>query len=146
MTSEEIIKLLGLMPHPEGGYYKETYRSSTRIPGESRPHSTAIYYLLVPGSVSKMHRLRSDELFHFYIGDPVTWVLLESSKRVRKVTLGSQLDKGQVPQMIVPAGTWFGGILEGGSFALMGTTVAPGFEFEDFELGKSCRQLLPARR
>ena len=136
MTAEEIIRQLDLKAHPEGGYYRETYRSPTRIPGVPRAHSTAIYYLLVPGSVSKFHRLSADEVFHFYLGDPVTWVLLEASKKMRKVHLGNRLDKGQVLQMVVPAGTWFGGYLGGGGYALMGTTVAPGFEFEDFELGK----------
>jgi uncharacterized protein len=137
MTSQEIIRLLDLKRHPEGGYYRETYRSFDAIPGTSQVYSTAIYYLLVPGSVSKMHRLKADEMFHFYLGDPVTWVLLEPSKNVRKVVLGCELEEGQRPQMLVPAGTWFGGSLnKGGNFALMGTTVAPGFEFEDFVLGK----------
>jgi len=77
MTAEEIIRLLDLKPHPEGGFYKETYRSSRTITGTpSRAHSTAIYYLLVPGAVSRMHRLKSDEIFHYYMGGAVTWVLL----------------------------------------------------------------------
>ncbi len=137
MTADQLIRLLDLKPHPEGGYYRETYRSFDAIPGSSKVYSTAIYYMLVPGAVSKMHRLKADEVFHFYLGDPVTWVLLEPSKKVRKVVLGNVLESGQHPQMAVPAGTWFGGYLnEGGNFALMGTTVAPGFEFSDFELGK----------
>ncbi len=83
-----------------------------------------------------MHRLKSDEIFHFYGGDPVTWVLLAKSGPARKVVLGGSLADGQQVQMVVPAGTWFGGSLnEGGKYALMGTTVAPGFEFEDFEIG-----------
>lgn len=138
MTSDELIKLLGLKPHPEGGYYRETYRSPGRIPALAHPrvYSTAIYYLLVSGSVSKMHRLSSDEVFHFYIGDPVTWVLLGPGKKARKVILGPKVQKGQKLQMVVPAKTWFGGYLEKGKYALMGTTVAPGFEFEDFVLGR----------
>ncbi|HUO57049.1 MAG TPA: cupin domain-containing protein [bacterium] len=136
MTADQIIHSLELQPHPEGGYYKETYRSSSLIPGTSRAVSTAIYYLLGEGDRSKLHRLKSDEMFHFYLGDPVTWVLLESSNHVKKVVLGSELGKGQRLQLLVPAGTWFGGYLNpGGKFALMGTTVAPGFEFEDFQLG-----------
>lgn len=139
MTADDLIKLLGLRPHPEGGYYRETYRSSSPIPASNprRVYSTAIYYLLVPGAVSKLHRLTADEVFHFYLGDPVTWVLLGPDGKVGKTILGAALAKGHQLQMVVPAGTWFGGFLnEGGKFALMGTTVAPGFEFEDFEIGK----------
>ncbi|HVZ80451.1 MAG TPA: cupin domain-containing protein [bacterium] len=138
MTAEQLIHLLDLKPHPEGGYFCETYRGPSLIPGHqpSRHYSTAIYYMLVPGAVSKMHRLGSDEIFHFYLGDPVTWVLLENGGNWRKVVLGSDLGMGQTVQWVVPAGTWFGGYLkEGGRFALMGTTVAPGFDFEDFQLG-----------
>lgn len=140
MTAEEIIRSLDLKPHPEGGYYRETYRASGTVPGlgkgKDRVYSTGIYYLLVPGAVSKMHRLGWDEMFHFYLGDPVTWVSLAPQGGVRKALLGNRLDRGEEPQLVIPAGTWFGGYLnEGGSFALMGTTVAPGFEFEDFVLG-----------
>lgn len=137
MTADELIQLLGLKPHPEGGFYRETYRSPGSLPvsGSKRSYSTAIYYLLVPGAVSKFHRLASDEVFHFYLGDPVTWVLL--AEEDKRVILGPDVPQGQQLQMVVPAGTWFGGYLnEGGRFALMGTTVAPGFEFEDFVLGK----------
>jgi predicted cupin superfamily sugar epimerase len=138
MTADQIIQSLNLKPHPEGGYYQETYRGPLPIPGfkPQRVFSTAIYYLLVPGSVSKMHRITSDEIFHFYLGDPVTWVLLGPNGVIQKIILGKGLEQGQQVQLVVPAGTWFGGYLnEGGSFALMGTTVAPGFEFEDFVLG-----------
>jgi predicted cupin superfamily sugar epimerase len=138
MTPQEIIRFLDLKRHPEGGFYRETYRSFDAIPGTARVYSTAIYYLLVSGAVSKMHRLKYDEVFHFYMGDPVTWVLLEASKKMRKIVLGNKMQERQHPQMLVKAGTWFGGALnKGGSYALMGTTVAPGFEFEDFVLGKS---------
>lgn len=130
---------MDLKPHPEGGYYRETYRSPTAIPDSSprRAYSTAIYYFLVPGSVSKLHWLTADEVFHFYLGDPVTWVLLSPGGNMKKITLGQDMKKGHQLQMVLPAGTWFGGLLnEGGQYALMGTTVAPGFEFEDFVLGK----------
>jgi hypothetical protein len=142
---DQIIQLLDLKPHPEGGFYRETYRSSTIIPGSApvRNHSTAIYYLLVPGAVSKLHKLSSDEVFHFYMGDPVTWVSLKKDGKVEKSILGNDLSKGQLLQWIAPAGTWFGGYLnEGGSFALMGTTVAPGFDFSEFILAKK-HDLLP---
>jgi len=139
MTSDQIIQLLDLKPHPEGGYYRETYRSPGQIlkTGDGRPErpfSTCIYYLLTHGTVSKFHRLSSDEIFHFYSGDPVTWVLLGAAGKTEKRVLGSPV-KGHLAQLVVPAGTWFGGFLnEGGDHALMGTTVAPGFEFSDFEL------------
>ena len=138
LNAEELIRSLDLKPHPEGGYYRETYRGPSLIPGlePPRPFSTAIYYLLVPGALSKMHRLASDEMFHFYLGDPVTWVLLEKEGNWRKIILGPNLQAGQTVQLLIAAGTWFGGYLnEGGKFALMGTTVAPGFDFADFQLG-----------
>jgi predicted cupin superfamily sugar epimerase len=136
VTADEIIRLLELKPHPEGGFYRETYRSGQTIPGLSRVHSTGIYYLLVPGAVSKLHSLKSDEMFHFYLGDPVTWVLLSPDGKMEKVVLGTAVEMGQTFQLLIKAGTWFGGYLnDGGSFGLMGTTVAPGFEFEDFIFG-----------
>ncbi len=138
MTADKIIQSLNLKPHPEGGFYRETYRGPSPIPGfkPQRVFSTAIYYLLVPGSVSKMHRIVSDEMVHFYLGDSVTWVLLGSNGDFQKIVLGQGMEQGQQVQLLIPAGTWFGGYLnEGGNFALMGTTVAPGFEFEDFVLG-----------
>jgi predicted cupin superfamily sugar epimerase len=136
MKAEEIIQQLGLQPHPEGGFYRETYRSTGKIPGLDRVYSTGIYYMLVPGAVSKFHLLKHDEMFHFYLGDPVTWVLLKANGSVEKVVLGSRIGEGQQLQLLIPAGTWFGGYLnEGGQYGLMGTTVAPGFEFADFIFG-----------
>ncbi len=136
MTAEELIRLLDLQPHPEGGYYRETYRGPSAIPGFNPPkvYSTAIYYMLIPGSVSKFHRLNSDEIFHFYQGDASQWVWLTPEKRMKKVVLGKDLKKGEVLQMVVPAGTWFAGRLAPeGKYCLMGTTVAPGFEFSDLQ-------------
>jgi len=143
VTADQLIKLLDLKPHPEGGYYRETYRSKATIPegalgppyvGE-RAASTAIYYMLVPGSVSKFHQLASDEVFHFLLGDPVTWVLLNPDGKVEERVMGSFPDRGHELQLFIPAGTWFAGSLnDGGLFALMGTTVAPGFDFKDFRL------------
>jgi len=143
MTAEQIIKMLDLKPHPEGGYFRESYRSEEGIPLEGLPEgysgprnfSTAIYYLLTPGTCSRMHRLASDEVFHFYLGDPVHWVLLLPGGDVQRVTMGSLIERGHKVQMTMPAGTWFGGSLsEGGIFGLMGTTVAPGFDVDDFTL------------
>jgi uncharacterized protein len=137
MTADEIIKLLQLQPHPEGGFYRETYRSENKIQDLDRVYSTGIYYMLVPGTVSKFHALKHDEMFHFYLGSPVTWALLHKNGQVEKVVLGQDIIKGQQLQLLVKAGTWFGGYLnDGGSFGLMGTTVAPGFDFADFVFGR----------
>jgi hypothetical protein len=136
LTAEEIVRTLDLKPHPEGGYYRETYRSSQGIPGftPSKTFSTAIYYLLTPGDVSKFHRLKSDEIFHFYLGDASEWVWLTPDGKMKKFLVGPRLDKGELLQMVIPAGTWFGGRLAPGSgFCLMGTTVAPAFDFPDLQ-------------
>ncbi len=139
MTADQLVKILNLKPHPEGGFFRETYKSPVSIPGinPERVYSTSIYYLLVSGSVSKLHKLLSDEVIHFYLGDPVTWVLLKENGKTEKTVMGSLVEHGQQLQTVVKAGTWFGGYLnEGGNFALMGMTVAPGFEFEDLTLGE----------
>jgi predicted cupin superfamily sugar epimerase len=132
------IARLGLTRHPEGGYYRETYRAAGRIAAHAglgeRSFSTAIYYLLPAEEVSRLHRLRSDELVHFHLGSPLTLHLLDEAGAYRRVSLGRELEEGQVLQAAVPAGTWFGATVERpGSFALVGCTVAPGFEFADFE-------------
>jgi predicted cupin superfamily sugar epimerase len=143
-NAEDIIKLLQLQPHPkEGGYFRETYRSAdsfsdlpSRYRGK-RSASTAIYYLLTPETFSAMHRLASDEIFHFYMGSPVEMLQLFPDGQGKIVGLGSDLKAGQSPQVIVPAGVWQGSrLVAGGSFALMGTTVAPGFDFADYESGE----------
>lgn len=145
-TAHQIITLLDLKPLPmEGGYYRETYRSDTVIPAEAlsrydgspRACSTAIYYLLTPSVYSALHRLPSDEMYHFYYGDAVEMLQLCPSGKGRIVTIGNDLTRNQQPQVLVPRGVWQGSrILPGGSYALLGTTVAPGFEFADFEAAK----------
>ncbi len=143
MTADEIIQLLHLQPHPEGGFYRAAYRSEKQIPGLDRVYSTGIYYMLVPGSISKFHALKNDEMFHFYLGSSVIWVLLHKNGEVEKVVLGHDIKKGQQLQLLVKAGTWFGGYLnDGGQFALMGTTVAPGFDFADFSFGEKEKLLI----
>ncbi|MFH0799772.1 MAG: cupin domain-containing protein [Pseudomonadota bacterium] len=133
-TAKEIAKSLDLKPHPEGGYYRETYRSGGKFGGRSC--STAIYFMLVPESFSALHRIDSDELWHFYAGDPITIVQILDEGSVIKTVIGSNFANGQVPQYVMPAGDWFGSYLnEGGSWALVGCTVSPGFEFSKFELG-----------
>ncbi len=102
-----------------------------------RPFGTAIYYLLAPETFSAMHRLKSDEIFHFYLGDPVEMLQLLPDGTGRTLLLGPDLLSGMQPQVVVPAGIWQGTrLLKGGRFALLGTTVSPGFEFADYESGQ----------
>ncbi len=145
MNAEDVLRILSLAPLPrEGGYYRETYRSSLVIPaqvlppGYTGPRSagTAIYYLLTPDAVSLIHRLPGDEVFHFYMGDPVEMLQLHPEGKGDSVVIGSDIERGMQPQVAVPAGVWQGcRLVAGGRFALMGTTMAPGFEVEDFEIG-----------
>lgn len=134
---EDIIRLLDLKPLPvEGGYYRETYRSGRKVPGGDRDLSTAIYYLLTPDTFSAIHRLSADELYHYYMGDPVEMLLLLPDGRGRRVILGCDLARGELPQVLVPAGCWQGSrLLPGGRLALMGTTMSPGFELGEYEHG-----------
>ena len=145
MTAQHIIELLGLQPHPtEGGYYRETYRSEETIPSDALPKrysqsksfGTAIYYLLIPHTCSLIHRLPTDELFHFYLGNPVIMLMLRPDLTSEVLTLGHDLDHGHQTQVVVPRDTWQGSLLsEGGTFSLLGTTMAPGFDFSDYEYG-----------
>jgi predicted cupin superfamily sugar epimerase len=145
ITVREIISRLSLQPHPEeGGYFRETYRSKETVSGEALPHrfsgqrslGTAIYYLLTPETFSSLHRLQSDEVFHFYLGDPVEMLQLHPDGSGRTVTLGGDLLNGMEPQILIPKGVWQGARLaQEGRFALMGTTVAPGFDYADYEQG-----------
>ncbi len=139
MTAEEIKSLLQLKPHPiEGGSFRRTYTSPGTINllrGE-RPQGTAIYYLLEPGTFSEMHVLSSDEIFHFYYGDPVEMLQLLPSGNSAVLTLGQDLQAGQRVQLVVPAGVWQGTRLIGnGQVALLGCTVTPGFDFADYRSG-----------
>ncbi|MBU6374633.1 MAG: cupin domain-containing protein [Bdellovibrionales bacterium] len=151
-TANELIEKLGLKPLPEeGGYYKETYRHVVGIPAEaagisrsgSRRLATAIYYVVVPSSFSALHLLqKSDEIFHFYGGDPVEMIQIDPQGKLHTFVLGADVMAGESPQVVVPGGNWQAlRLKEGGAWALMGTTVSPGFEFEDFEL-KSREELL----
>lgn len=145
MTAREIIELLDLKPLPqEGGYYCETYRSREHVRSEAlhdrygsrRHHATAIYYLLTADTFSALHRVKSDEIFHFYTGDPVEMFQIAPDGSGETMVIGADLAAGMRPQVIVPNGVWQGSrLLPGGSFALMGCTVAPGFEFTDYEHG-----------
>ncbi len=143
-TADQLIAALGLRPLPrEGGYYRETYRSPDRLPAGTLPRyradkaaATAIYYLLTPDTFSALHRLPADEVFHFYLGGPVRMLQLPPAGPARLVTLGPDVLGGQQPQAVVPRGVWQGSfLLPGAAFALLGTTVAPGFDFDDYEAG-----------
>ena len=143
--AEGVKRLLGLEPlEPEGGCFAETYRArETLAPGalpgwdSARPLATAIYSLIEPGTFSALHRLRSDEIFHFYLGDPVEMLQLGPADGGRVLRLGGDLAAGERPQAVVPAGTWQGTrLVPGGRWALLGTTMAPGFDAADFELGR----------
>lgn len=145
LTSEQIIELLQLQPlQQEGGYFNEIYRSGGIIPKEvlpphycgSRNFATSIYYLVTPDSFSVLHRILSDEIFHFYLGDPVEMLQLLPDGTGQIITMGSDIQQGMQLQVVVPQGIWQGIRLKGeGRFALLGTTVAPGFEYEDYENG-----------
>jgi predicted cupin superfamily sugar epimerase len=152
------IDRLALTPHPEGGYFRETYRAAESVPpdalparyGGARALSTAIYFLLPAGECSALHRIRSDELWHYYAGDPLTLVTIDDAGLLTTHVLGPEVERGERFQVLAPAGVWFGAEVpdrspSGGAsdvpggvsraFTLVGCTVAPGFDFADFELG-----------
>lgn len=140
----ELIERLGLQPHPEGGFFRETYRGAQRVlredrPEESRSASTAIYYLLCDGAHSAWHRIRSDELWHFHAGEPIKIHVIDADGQLHTHRLGNALIHADaVFQVTVPAGLWFAAQLcDPSTFALAGCTVAPGFEFSEFELADS---------
>jgi predicted cupin superfamily sugar epimerase len=140
--ARELIDVLGLLPHPERGFYAETYRAGVRVAAPShdgeRSAATAIYFLVTADEpVTSLHRLRSDELFHLYEGGPLEILRLYPDGDCDVARLGLDLAAGERPQIVVPAGTWFGTTLvDGASHCLVGCSVSPGFEFDDFELAE----------
>lgn len=143
-TIEEMIKLLDLQPHPEGGYYRETHRSTGAIPASALPreystprsYSTSIYFLLTSEHFSAFHRIRQEEIWHFYDGTAIHLHTISTEGQYQKHIIGRNIKYGEFPQMIVPGCHWFAAeITNPDSYALVGCTVAPGFDFEDFELG-----------
>ncbi len=130
LTAADIIRLLDLKPHPEGGHFRETFRDTRLIGG--RAASTAIYFLLARGERSHWHRIDAVETWHFYAGSPLLLSIAEA-KQSRPVKLGSNLAAGELPQALVPAHTWQAAESLG-DWTLAGCTVAPGFEFSGFEL------------
>ena len=139
MTTDDIKRLLHLEPHPvEGGWYRRTYTSpgSLQLDRGLRAHGTTIYYLLESETFSEMHVLKSYEIFHFYLGDPVEMLQLYPDGSSAVFTLGPDLSAGQHVQLVVPAGVWQGTRMVGdGKLALLGCTVTPGFDFADYRSG-----------
>ncbi len=145
ISAEKIMELYNMKPLPgEGGYYVETYRSGEMIGIASLPDrykhdkslSTAIYYMLTADTQSNFHRLPTDEIYHFYMGDPVVMIQLHLDGTAKTIFLGHDLAVGQFVQVVVPRNVWQGSyLLEGGNYALMGTTMAPGFDCSDHEIG-----------
>lgn len=151
------IERLGLAPHPEGGYFRETYRAAESIPAAGLParfagartFSTAVYYLLQGDDVSALHRIAADEVWHHYTGAPLALAIIDPDGRLTTPLLGTDADHGESFQLVVPAGAWFGATLaraahepdHAPAFALVGCTVAPGFEFADLEIGRRAELL-----
>ena len=143
-AAKDLVKTLDLKPHPEGGFYRETYLSNENIPasglpsrfGAPRSISTAIYYMLTKGTRSKLHRIKADETWHFYLGGTLVVVQLdEATGKLTETRLGQDLAGGCAVQHVVPAGVWFGAYPgDGTDYSWVGCTVAPGFDFADFEL------------
>jgi len=147
ITKEDLVKRYGMLPHPEGGFYAETFRSEVTVQTEkgSRAASTAIYFLMSPGNISRLHRIVSDEVWHFYLGHSITVVELDDATGGCKSTiLGNNITNGEVVQYVVKGGTWFGSFPNIDSddsnkdaFSFMGCTVSPGFDFAGFEMGSN---------
>jgi predicted cupin superfamily sugar epimerase len=130
-----LIEAYGLLPHPEGGFYKETYRSEQELDSRKRNLATAIYFVLTSDNVSRFHRIVSDELWFFHSGSPITIHLLDHVYGHRQIALGNDFAAGQHPQFCVPGGTIFGSSVDvPNGYALVSCVVAPGFDFADFEL------------
>lgn len=149
-NSDYYIKKLELQKHPEGGWFKEVYRSTEEITKEHLPdrfsgnrhHSTSIYFLLTSDTFSAFHRIKSDELWHFYDGSAVTIYMIDEAGNYSEITLGKDIENGEVLQCVIPYGVWFGAqVSVPDSFCLVGCTVAPGFHFDDFELGDKAELL-----
>ena len=143
MTVDFLVKELNLLPHPEGGFYKETYRSGLEITESCLPDdfkgnrniATCIYFLIENGNFSALHKIKSDETWHFYYGDALEVVEIDSEGTLTKTTIGSNLLNGETFQYTVKANNWFGSRVSGdGKFSLVGCSVYPGFDFNDFEL------------
>jgi len=145
--ADKIISKLKLQPHPEGGYFRETYRSTGEIKKENLDHrftgnrnfSTCIYFLLTSETFSAFHKIHQDEIWHFYDGSPIRLHMITPPCEYSQIIIGRDIDQGQVPQFVVPGESWFAAeVVNKNDFTLVGCTVAPGFDFSDFELANSC--------
>lgn len=145
MNVDLLVNKLNLEPHPEGGYFKEVYRPSDIIPQKALPEgflgdrtiATAIYFLIEKNNFSALHKIKSDETWHFYFGDALEVIEIDKNGVLTSTAIGNNLMAGEIFQYTVKANTWFGSrVKAGGNFSLVGCTVAPGFDFNDFELGK----------
>lgn len=154
LTVQNLVQQFNMLPHPEGGYYKETYRSNEIINQEALPErfqgsryfSTAIYFLLEKGNFSAFHKIKSDECWHFYAGQSLLVYVLQPNGNLDIIRVGNNLEVGETFQYVVPANCWFASEPAPESdFSFVGCTVAPGFDFEDFELAKAAElvQLFP---
>ncbi len=152
MTTEiqTIVKSLNLQPHPEGGYFKETYRSKKTIPNAilgsqyegDRNESTCIYFLLTSGNFSAFHKINQDEIWHYYKGVSLKLHIISKEGNYSYVMIGNDFENGEVPQYVVKGGDWFAAeVLEKDAYTLVGCTVAPGFDFADFVLPKKAALL-----
>lgn len=144
LTAHSLINQLGLARHPEGGWFSETYRAAEQVSGAALPQRyngarsfcTSIYFLLEQEDFSALHRIKSDELWHFHTGCALLIHVILPDGSYQGLHLGPDLEAGERFQAVVPAGSWFGAELKGEGFGLVGCTVAPGFEFSDFELAE----------
>lgn len=144
-SSKELVNKLDLQPHPEGGYFKEVYRSEEEMKSEDLPEryksprcfGTSIYYMLEGERFSSFHKLKSDEIWHFYLGSPIILHLINKEGKYSKVIVGQNVDEDEHLQFTIPHGTWFAAeVKDKSSFSLVGCTVSPGFDFADFEMGE----------
>ena len=154
LSAKEIIEILYLKPHPEGGYFKENYRSKGVIKNNSldfeadgeRNYSTSIYFLLNENDFSAFHKIRQDEIWHFYAGSTLLLHTINPNGNYNLIRIGNNLENGDFFQFVVPAGTWFASEVENKtSYSFCGCTVSPGFDFRDFEMpsGKTLSKIYP---
>jgi len=143
--AEEIVELLGMTRHPEGGYFKEVYRSEEMIPGSALPErysgarcsGTSIYFLLCGDQKSHLHRIKSDETWHYYKGSSLRLYVITPEGEMKIHLLGSNFKNKELPQITIEHGSWFGAeVCDEDSYTLVGCTVAPGFDYNDFELAR----------
>ncbi|KAF1082621.1 MAG: hypothetical protein GQF41_1342 [Candidatus Rifleibacterium amylolyticum] len=146
----EWVRNFGLIPHPEGGFFSEVYRSEGVIPagalpwhGGARSYLSSIYFMLPPGEVSRFHRLKSDEIWYHHAGGCLSIHQIEHDGRHSVFKLGRNFAAGERLQIVIKAGNWFGAVADAGEEVLVGCAVAPGFDFSDFELAR-CHELLAA--